>query len=80
MDRSKKISTQDANIRWRSFTLMDFLSVLAILAAVVFIKPQVENMLQRGQKDSPSSQSVEANQAPAPQPPIESETILLAGS
>ncbi|MDP6543519.1 MAG: hypothetical protein QGH60_05965 [Phycisphaerae bacterium] len=77
MERSKRTSKQDARVRMLNFTLVDVLTVLVVLAAVVLIKPQFENMLQRGQRDS-VSQPVEANQPPAPQPPAESETLLLA--
>jgi len=76
MKRPKRKSTQDANIRGLNFTFVDFLTLLAVLAAVVLINPQFEQMLQRGQRDS-VSQPVKARQAPAPQPPAESETLLL---
>ena len=77
MERWNRESTQDANIRWRSFGFVDFLTVLAVLLAVVLAKPQFEKMLQRGQRDS-ASQPVKADQAPTQRPPDESEPLLLA--
>ena len=78
MKRWKRISMQDAHIRVRNFTLVDFLSVLAVLVAVVLIKPQFENIQRRAQGNSPSSLSEKANEAPILLPRVESETLLLS--
>jgi len=69
---------RDANGRRRGFTLTDVLTVLAVLAAVVAIKPHFDDISRRGQRDSAVSQPEKATQAPALRPPAEPETLLLS--
>ncbi len=78
MEQSKRTPRPDARVHGLNFTFVDCLTLLVILVGIVLIKPQFDKILQPAQADSPASKSVEAKQAPAPQAPTESDTLLLA--
>jgi len=65
MKRWKRIPVRDAHGRGRGFTLVDSLSVVAVLATLVALRPHFEDIWRRAQRDSVLSQPEKPNQAPA---------------
>lgn len=66
MERWKRISMRNARGCGRGFTLVDVLTVLVVLAALVILKPRIEDIRRQAQRDSRSSQLEKPNQAAAP--------------